>query len=398
MAKPWDNKQEHREPDPMGPEDLPHQEPGHADPPPPQPRQPARGVALNPGNRFEKLDMPPDPEWLESERLSGEQGWTRRTECFVDASRSVLSRNDSPDLGFNWSVNPYRGCEHGCSYCYARPSHEFLGLSAGLDFESRIMVKPDAPALLEARLRSPRWRPEPILLSGNTDCYQPVERRLKITRGCLEVCLKLRHPLDLITKNALILRDLDLLEALAARNLVRVTISVTSLDAALAAAMEPRASTPARRLDAIAALSAAGVPVGVNSAPIIPGLNDHEMPAILAAAADHGATWAGYIMLRLPHGVKDLFSHWLETHFPDRKARVLDAIRSVRGGALSDARFGHRIRGEGKRAEAVRDLFHLTCRRHGLEGAPPPSDARQFDPGRIKDSPQQDLFPSTEQS
>ncbi|MCH9045034.1 MAG: PA0069 family radical SAM protein, partial [SAR324 cluster bacterium] len=258
----------------------------------PLPPTKGRGTAQNPPNRFEPLAMPWDADWLESQRLAGEQGWNARTEYFSDHSKGVLSRNDSPDLAFDWSLNPYRGCEHGCIYCYARPTHEYLGFSAGLDFESRIMVKRDAAALLERELRSRRWTPQPVLISGVTDCYQPVEKQLGITRACLEVFLHYRHPVELITKNALVLRDLDLLQRLAELNLVRVTLSVTTLDARLATLMEPRASAPRKRLEAVAAIAAAGVPVGVNLAPVIPGLNDHERPPILAAAAESGASGA----------------------------------------------------------------------------------------------------------
>ena len=325
-----------------------------------------RGTAENPGNRFDRIDLPWDPEWLESERLAGEQGWQRRTEFLADRSRSVLSRNDSPDLGFEYSVNPYRGCEHGCVYCYARPSHEYLGFSAGLDFESRILVKQDTPALLERAIRARKWQPQPILLSGNTDCYQPVERRLGITRACLEVFAHHGHPVELITKNALVLRDVDLLARLAERNLVRVTISITSLDAHLAAAMEPRASAPGKRLEAVAALHAAGVPVGVNTAPLIPGLNDHEAPRILEESAARGAAWGNYIVVRLSHGLKELFVAWLERHFPDRKDKVLGAIREMRGGELSDTRWRLRMRGEGVRADALATLFAVTCKRLAL--------------------------------
>ncbi len=341
-----------------------------------------RGTALNPGNRFERLEMPWDAEWLEHEHRSGDQGWRRRTEYYADHSRSALARNDSPDLGFEYSLNPYRGCEHGCIYCYARPTHEYLGFSAGLDFESRIVVKRDAPALLEARLRSRGWQAQPVLLSGNTDCYQPAERALELTRACLEVFLRHRHPVMLITKNALILRDLELLAALAAEELVHVTISVTSLDAHLARVMEPRTSAPGKRLEAIARLHAAGVPVGVNMAPLIPALNEHEVAAVLEAAAQRGAAWAGYIMLRLPHGVKELFADWLETHFPGRRDKVLGAIRAVRGGNLSDPRFGARQRGEGVRAEAIERLFEVTCNRLGLnrERRPLRSDRFLRDP------------------
>lgn len=339
-----------------------------------------RGAAENPANRFDRLDLPWDGDWLESERLAGERGWDSRTEFFRDTSRTILARNDSPDLGFRWSVNPYRGCEHGCSYCYARPSHEYLGFSAGLEFETRIMVKPEAPALLEARLRSRGWEPEPVVLSGNTDCYQPVEKKLEVTRRCLEVFRRLGHPVDVITKNALVLRDKDILGDLASRNLTRVLISITTLDPALAASMEPRASSPKRRLEAIAGLTEAGIPVGVSMAPVIPGLNDHEIPAVLSAAAGAGAVWAQYILLRLPHGLRELFTGWLERCQPGRKEKVLGALRQVRGGELNDPRFGVRMRGEGPRAEAVTQIFALACRRAGLERIPPPASTEHYDP------------------
>ncbi len=342
------------------------------------PEQKGRGAAHNPANRFDRLELPWEPEWLEHERVAETRGWRAATEFFEDTSKSVLSENNSPDLGFRWSLNPYRGCEHGCSYCYARPSHEYLGYSAGLDFESRIMVKRDAPALLEQKLRSRNWRPEPILLSGNTDCYQPVERRLGLTRACLAVLLGARHPVLVITKNHLVLRDLDLLKDLAADNLVSVTISVTTLDPALASAMEPRASTPSKRLEAIAGLAQAGVPVRVNTAPLIPGLNDHEVPAILAEAAARGAGAGNYILLRLPHGLKELFVDWLERNYPASKDKVLNAIRQARGGRLSDPRFGVRMRGEGPRADAIAKLFDLTCRRLGLERALPELETGLF--------------------
>jgi len=332
-----------------------------------QPPPRGRGATDNPTGRFEPLQVetvddgwetPPDEAPL-------------RTRFFHDTTRDALARNDSPDLGFDYSVNPYRGCEHGCSYCYARPSHEYLGLSAGLDFESRIMVKTEAAARLAERFRSPRWQPQMIMLSGNTDCYQPVERRLGITRACLEVCLDFRHPVGVITKNALILRDLDLLAALAREGLVAVTISVTSLDAHLARTMEPRASAPHKRLEAIARLAEAGIPVTVNAASVIPALNDHELPAILREAAQRGARGAGYILLRLPHGVKELFVEWLATHFPARKDKVLGAIRESRDGRLNDPAFGSRMKGRGPRATAVKELFHLHCRRLGLDTTPP---------------------------
>ena len=268
---------------------------------------------------------------------------------------------------FESSVNPYRGCEHGCIYCYARPTHEFLGFSAGLDFESRIMVKEDAPELLAKELSSPRWKPQTLVMSGVTDPYQPVERRLQITRRCLEVLARFRNPVAIITKNQLVTRDLDLLGELAEHQAAAVNISVTSLDPKLQRVLEPRTSTPRARLEAIAQLRKAGVPVGVMVAPIIPGLTDHEAPAILQACAEAGAQFAGYIVVRLPYAVAPLFERWLEEHFPDRKEKVLGRIRHLRGGErLNDPRFKSRMRGEGIFAEQIRALFEAGCKRAGI--------------------------------
>jgi DNA repair photolyase len=324
-----------------------------------------RGAAANPPNRFvlEKGQWrEPDPEWKdEDDPAPG----TRFTD---DVTRSIVAWNDSPDLGFAAGINPYRGCEHGCIYCYARPTHEYLGLSAGLDFETRIVVKPDAPRLLRAELSSKRWVPQPVALSGVTDCYQPVERRLKITRGCLEVLLDFRNPVFIITKNALVLRDVDLLAQLAAFDCVSVTLSITSLDPELSGALEPRAARPRRRLEAVRVLSQAGVPVHVNVAPVIPGLNDKEIPAILEAAKEAGAgsAWMGFV--RLPHGVKELFDDWLARHRPGERTKVLERIRGLRGGRLNDARWHTRFTGEGAYAEQVQRLFDVHCRRLGLDG------------------------------
>ncbi|MDZ7269426.1 MAG: PA0069 family radical SAM protein [candidate division KSB1 bacterium] len=320
-----------------------------------------RGTSLNPGNRFEKMRVEIDPEWLEQEGLP-----PAPTTYFIDNSISILSKNDSPDIPFTYSLNPYRGCEHGCIYCYARPTHEYLGWSSGLDFETRILVKPRAPALLERELCKPGWRPQVIMLSGNTDCYQIAERRLCLTRGCLEVLLRYRNPVGIITKNALILRDLDLLQELARLDLVAVTLSITTLDNQLCRKMEPRTSAPEKRLAAIARLAAAGIPAGVNFAPVIPGLNDHEMAAVLAAAAERGATHAGYLLLRLPHAVSELFKNWLAVHYPGRAAKVLHALAGMRQGRLNDPCFGSRMTGEGEHAETIARLFAVCCRKYGL--------------------------------
>jgi len=275
-------------------------------------------------------------------------------------------RNDSPDVGFSVGLNPYRGCEHGCVYCYARPSHEFLGFSAGLDFETRILVKENAAALLRAELANPRWQPETVVMSGNTDCYQPLEKRLRLTRTCLEVFAEFRNPVAIITKNRLVTRDIDLLSELASHDACAVFVSVTTLDVGLNRTLEPRSSLPRQRLEAIRALSAAGIPTGVMVAPIIPGLTDHEIPAILQAAAEAGAVHAGKVVLRLPHAVAPLFEEWLTHHYPARKNKVLEQVRSLRGGTLNDPRFGSRMRGEGPFADQISALFKAGCKRAGL--------------------------------
>lgn len=318
-----------------------------------------RGASWNPPNRFEPLALE-RAAWLEP----GDP--LPRTQFLRDASRTILARNDSPDVPFEVSINPYRGCEHGCVYCYARPWHEYLGFSAGLDFETRILVKEDAPELLRKALSSPRWDPKPIAISGVTDPYQPVERRLKLTRRCLEVLAEFRNPVCVVTKNHLVTRDTDLLAELARHGAASVALSVTTLENRLQRVMEPRTSIPARRLAAIEELSRAGIPVSVMVAPVIPGLTDHEMPKILEAAAQAGATSAGYIVLRLPYAVAPLFETWLEQHFPERKEKVLNRIRALRGGRLYDAHFGVRKKGEGVFAEQLARVFEVTCRRLGL--------------------------------
>jgi DNA repair photolyase len=332
-----------------------------------------RGTRRNPENRYEQIHVEADPDSAGDEVASSEP-----TTFYRDVSRSVLAENESPDVGFRFSLNPYRGCEHGCIYCYARPTHEYLSFSAGLDFERRIMVKEDAPELLRRTFRSPRWQPQVIALSGNTDCYQPIERRLGLTRRCLEACWEFRNPAAIVTKSTLVTRDLDLLSRLAAHNLLHVTISITSLDAELARRMEPRAATPARRLETIAALSAAGVPVNVNIAPVVPGLNDSEIPAILKRAATVGASSAAWILLRLPKPVDQLFTDWLQRNFPDRCTRVLGRIRQCREGILSDARFGSRMRGVGAYAEHLSALFRTAARRAGLDRPLPALDTSSF--------------------
>jgi DNA repair photolyase len=325
---------------------------------------PGRGANLNPPNRFERLQMAADPDCLPEERPHP------RTEFYHDATESLLTKNDSPDVGFMYGLNAYRGCEHGCSYCFARPYHEYLGWSSGLDFETKIMVKLRAPELLRRELSARRWQPQPIAMSGATDCYQPAERRLQLTRGCLQVCAELRHPIFIITKNALVTRDLDILAELARYQCVAVHVSVTTLDTGLGGKMEPRASRPHARLDAIRQLAEAGIPAGVMVAPVIPGLTDHEMPAILEAAAAAGARRAGYVLLRLPHAVKDVFTRWLADHEPGKKERILDRLRTLGGGKLYSSDWGRRMTGEGIFAAQLRTMFDISARRAGLGTEP----------------------------
>jgi DNA repair photolyase len=343
--------------------------------PPQMPR--ARGAAENPPNRFERLSYAEDPDLVGAAPDEGERP-SPPTRFYDDPSRSLLASNQSPDVPFDVSLNPYRGCEHGCSYCYARPTHEYLGFSAGLDFETRILVKRDAPELLRRALASPRWQPRAVAIGGVTDAYQPVERRLGITRRCLEVFAEFRNPVAVVTKSALVERDADLLAELARHDAAAVFVSVTSLDERLSRALEPRAATPRRRLATIEALCGAGVPVGAMVAPVIPALNDHEIPAIVQAAARAGAGCARHVMLRLPHGVAALFEAWLERHFPERKQKVLSRVRAMRGGRLNDSRFHSRMRGSGALAEQTHALFALACRRAGLPEQGPALSATAF--------------------
>jgi DNA repair photolyase len=289
-----------------------------------------------------------------------------RTTLTRDATRTIIARNNSPDIGFDRSINPYRGCEHGCIYCFARPTHAYLGLSPGLDFETKILFKPEAAKLLAAELAAPKYKCAVMAMGTNTDPYQPVERELKVTRQILRVLSDFNHPVGIVTKNHLVTRDIDILGDMARRNLAEVFLSVTTLDRDLARAMEPRASAPHRRLEAIRALATAGIPVGVMTAPMIPGLNDHEMETILDAAVDAGATRAGYVPLRLPLEIKELFEEWLKTHRPDRAERVLSLIRQMRGGKLYDAEFGSRMRGEGPLAILLSQRFAAAVKRLGL--------------------------------
>lgn len=341
---------------PLIKEDLPVSGPIHG-----------RGASWSPANRFEALHIEQD----EDVDLETENRPRRQTQFFRDGTKKIITHNASPDVGFETSINPYRGCEHGCIYCYARPTHEYLGFSAGLDFETKIMVKTDAPSLLEAELSSPRWEPQVVVMSGVTDPYQPVERRLEITRKCLEVLAKFRNPVAIITKNRLVTRDIDLLCELATHHAVAVNISVTSLDLNLQRVLEPRTSTPSTRLETIATLHNAGIPVGVMVAPIIPGLTDHEVPKIVEECAKAVAQFAGYTIVRLPWAVAPLFEKWLDEHFPERKAKVLARIREIRGGVkLNDSSWGSRMRGEGIFAEQIASLFEVSCRRAGFSERP----------------------------
>jgi DNA repair photolyase len=342
-----------------------------------------RGAAHNPTNRFEKIHLEPDEDWNPAEDAPV------RTQFLRDTTQTFITRNNSPDVGFETSINPYRGCEHGCIYCFARPTHEYLGFSAGLDFESRIMVKEDGPELLRKELSSPKWKPQTIVMSGVTDCYQPIERKLRVTRRCLEVLAEFRNPVAIITKNHLVTRDIDLLSELARHNAAVVNVSITTLDPALTPRLEPRASLPAHRLAAVRDLTSAGIPVHVMVAPVIPCITDHEIPAILMAAAEAGAFGAAYVPVRLPWAVAPMFENWVERHFPDRKEKVLNRIRALRGGKLNDPNFGSRMRGSGIFAEQIDRMFKVGCRRAGLPKRTVELSARAF---RVPDGPQLSLF------
>jgi DNA repair photolyase len=318
-----------------------------------------RGASWNPQNRFETL------EYIRDDDAPVEDG-VPRTIYLRDPARTIIATNDSPDVGFEASINPYRGCEHGCIYCFARPTHEYLGMSAGLDFETKIFVKEDAPELLREELNAKSWQPKVIAISGVTDAFQPIERKLEITRRCLGVLAEFRNPVAIITKSHLVTRDIDHLQELARFNAARVFISITTLDPKLANIMEPRAATPELRLAAVEALATAGVPAGVMVAPVVPAITEHEMPAILAAAKKAGALWAGRVVLRLPWAVAPLFEKWLDEHFPDRKEKVLNRVRDLRGGKLYKAEWGVRGRGEGIFADQIEALFDVTCRKLGL--------------------------------
>jgi DNA repair photolyase len=339
---------------------------------PPSPR--GRGAASNASGRYESLVQESfDDGWPADEAAP-----PLRTTLTAEAARAIITRNDSPDIPFDQSINPYRGFEHGCIYCYARPAHAYMGLSPGLDFESKLFFKPHAAALLEQELSRPRYTPKTIHIGGNTDPYQPVERRLEATRGIIAVLARFRHPFSIITKSALICRDIDLLAPLGAAGLARAAMSVTTLDRGLARVMEPRAATPERRLDAVRQLADAGVPTTVMFAPVIPGLNDHELEAVLERAAAAGASGAGYVALRLPLEIKDLFAEWLADKVPDRARRVMSLVRQMRGGKANDPRFGRRMRGEGPIADLLAQRFAAAKRRLGLDPPRQPLDVSQF--------------------
>jgi DNA repair photolyase len=341
-----------------------------------------RGTSLEPANRFLPVHAVPDYDHFESDAEFAEELRTVATEFLADNSKSVVSENDSPDIPFRYSLNPYRGCEHGCAYCYARPTHEYLGLNAGIDFESKIFVKEQAPELFREFLARDAWQPELIMLSGVTDCYQPAERRYRITRGCLEVALAARQPMSLITKNALIVRDLDLLREMAARKLVSVAISITTLDEGLARTMEPRTSRPAARLRAIRELSQEGVPVRAMLAPLIPGLNDHEIPSLMQAVRDAGAVTAGNVLLRLPLAVAPVFRNWVAQALPTHLERIENLIRGTRAGKFNASRYGERMRGNGPMAEQIAQTFRVFARKHHLDQGSPELDFSQFVPPR----------------
>ncbi len=370
------------------------------DPLPDRPRK-GRGAIGNPTGRYEpQTRLLIDDGWPGGYPEGRDMGWElspsgtwqtdRNSETApalatvvgIDASRTVIARNASPDVPFDRSINPYRGCEHGCVYCFARPSHAYLGLSPGLDFETRIFAKPEAAKRLTAELAKPSYAPATIAMGTNTDPYQPVERRMRITRSILEVLSEARHPVAIVTKSNLVLRDLDILAPMAEARLARVLVSVTTLDPALARKLEPRAARPTLRLDTIRRLADAGVPTGVLAAPMIPALNDDELEAILEAAARAGGTSAGYILLRLPLEIKALFIEWLEAHFPDRKKRVLALLREARGGKLYDPSFGTRMTGEGVYAQLLARRFELASQRLGLKGKAWDLDTSQFEKPR----------------
>lgn len=336
------------------------------------------GSQLDPPNRFESVRRELDLEQLDwdQEHLSSVD--RREIQYLPDDSKSIVSENKSPDIPFRYSVNPYRGCVHGCSYCYARNTHEFLGFNAGLDFETKIMVKHNAPQLFEAFLKRKSYQPEMISFSGVTDCYQPAERQFRLTRQCLEIALRYQQPVGIVSKNALVVRDLDLLQLLAAQNLVHVYLSITTLQPELARVMEPRTSIPAARLRAVRMLAEAGVPVGVMVAPVIPGLNDSEIPAILEQSRQAGAATANFILLRLPLTVEPVFREWLQRTQPERQELIESRVRQTRDGSMYESQWNQRMRGSGPIAEQIKQMFKLFAKKHGLDKPLPPVDCTRF--------------------
>ena len=346
-----------------------------------------RGAVSNMVGRYEKQTRTLlDDGWDDGWRSDDDAPPPLRTEVITDATRTIIAGNQSPDISFDQSINPYRGCEHGCIYCFARPTHAYLGMSPGVDFESRLFAKPNAAALLAKELSAPGYVPKVIAMGTNTDPYQPLERKMRITRQVLEVLRDFRHPVAIVTKSPLILRDLDILSDMASMGLAKAALSITTLDRHLARTMEPRAGTPSRRLAAIQGLSDAGVPAGVMFAPAIPALNDHEMEAVLSAARDHGARSAGYVLLRLPLEIKDLFREWLEVNAPDRAKHVMTLVRGMRGGKDYDANWNTRMKGTGPYAQVMARRFHMAVKRLGFNLPAPPLAVHKFKrPARLGD-------------
>lgn len=332
-------------------------------------QRPTRGATHNRESaRFNLPGREADGDWLDAQEAVDGAAPPLRTTVTVETPRTIITRNQSPDIAFDRSINPYRGCEHGCIYCFARPTHAYLDLSPGLDFETRLFAKPDAPALLRAELAKPGYACRPTAFGTNTDPYQPIESRWRITRGCIEVLAACDHPITITTKSDRVTRDIDLLAPMAAKGLAAVMLSVTSLDSRIAMTVEPRAPHPAKRLAAVRTLTDAGVPVFVSMSPVIPAITDHEMEHILERAAEAGARGAFFLPVRLPHEVAPLFRAWLDTHFPDRAAKVMAIIQSIRGGRDNDPDFFNRMRGQGPWADLLRTRFHIACRRYGLDG------------------------------
>ena len=337
-----------------------------------------RGAQIQPANPYLPVVVEDDLEQVAEDQEYLASLGRSSTEYLRDDSQTIVAENHSPDISFRYSINPYRGCAHGCSYCYARPTHEFFGFSAGLDFETKVLVKHRAPELFKDWLARPQWEPEPIAFSGVTDCYQPIERKFQLTRACLRVALECHQPVTIVTKNALITRDLDILRELAERHLVRVAVSTTTLDSKLAGDMEPRTSTPAARLRALEELAAAGVSTIAMVAPVIPGLNDSEIPEILRRVAETGAEGASFVLLRLPTTVQPVFFDWLERHRPNHKEKVVSHVRSTRGGKINESRFGHRMRGTGVMADQIKHTFQLFARRYALDRPLAPLNCTAF--------------------